>query len=257
MSGEKEKIVAVLRRELIETRSLRRMALLAAPGLLQFVAAAASANHGRVEDTYVVYMLGGMIGIVLVFDLMAKEREHHTLDILLTQGISRRGLFVAKWIGAVSICFAAATLLVAGTLLGSAISGNVLSWRDYLAEWGMIGWFLTVYGLLALLFSCALRRSKWALAGAAFAWLLVRPPFVALLVFEPLEAIVGWSRQRSWQIMAALPDFAMRIGLEPARAVPDSIHVNTSVSYVALALYALGFSLLGWWVFSRQDEPTV
>ncbi|HEX2981820.1 MAG TPA: hypothetical protein VHO48_16285, partial [Anaerolineaceae bacterium] len=122
------------------------------------------------------------------------------------------------------------------------------------AECGMLAWLLAVYGSIALFCSVLFRQAKGALIASILAWMLLRPAVMALLVFNPLGNLLGWSQQQLWQHLAFLPEFAFQIGLEPARGVPQGVSLQAGDSFLALGVWALTFSLLAGWTFLRQDE---
>lgn len=257
MNGETSKVAALLRRECWELRSPRVLAALGLLAGMQCLVMAASRQTGRVEDTSVLFMLGGLVGVALAFDLVAKEREHRALDLLLTQGVSRRALFAAKWLAALGLCGAAALAATAGSLVGRILSGKPAGWSDLAAEFTMLWWLLAVFGLLALLCSVALRRGKWALMAAAVAWAILRPPVMMLLVLAPLQDALGWDQTQLWRVLAVLPEFAFRLGLDLPRGAPDTVSIEAWLPYAALAAYVAVFTAAAAAVFVRQDEPSV
>ena len=257
MNGEMSKMAALMRRECWELRSPRALAVLGLLAGMQCLVMAASRQAGRIEDTSVMFMLGGLVGVILAFDLVAREREHRTLDLVLTQGVSRRALFAAKWLATLGLCGAAALAATAGSLLGRLLSGKPAAWADLLAEFAMLWWLLAVFGLLALLCSVVLRRGKWALMAAAVAWAILRPPVMMLLVLAPLQEALGWDQTQLWRVLATLPEFAFRLGLDPQRGAPEGVTLAAWLPYAALAAYVAVFTATAAAVFVRQDEPAV
>lgn len=247
------KILAILQRELYEFRAGRTLATLGLFAVLQLLLMLGSKTIGRLESTLLLFQLGGVMALVLCFDSLAREREHHTLDLLLTGGLPRSHLFAARWLAALGWCLVCALVLVLATGLGSWIKGQPFGAVDLLVMFAMIFWLLSVYGLLALACSVVCRRGKWALIAAVIAWVVLRPPVQALLVIGPL----GWGKQQVWSYLAWLPDFAFRMGLDPARSAPQGVIIQTYVPYLALGLACVGLTLLGWGVFSLQDEPAI
>ena len=247
-------IFLVIRREFLDLRSPRSWLPLVLFAALQFLISAVNKSHGRVEDTVLIFQIGGILTIILAFDLIAKERENHTIDLQLTQGISRNGLFIAKWCAMVAFCLLGGLAYIIGNGLGMLIQRVPIQITDLLAESGMIAWLLSVYGSIALLFSVLFRRAKMALAGSVVVWLLFRPPVLSLLIFNPLQQVFDWSKNQLWQVLALMPEFAFRIGLEPARAIPNDVSIRAVWSFLALSAYVilLGFAAGG--VFANQDE---
>ncbi len=251
------KMEAVVRRDLYEMRSSRLLAVWGLFGAVQCLLMMVSKAQGRIEDTSVIFWLGGVVGVIVGFDIIAREREHRTLDLLLTQGISRPALFAAKWGATLILCAGAAGSALVGGVVGAAISGKMLIWGDFLVEFGMVFFLLEVYATLGLLCSVVFRRGKWALTAAAVAWGILRPPVVAMLLIKPLESALHWSKGQVWQVVALVPEFAFRMGLDGQRGVPEDVVLPMGLPYVALAVYVIVFSVAAGLVFVRQDEPVV
>lgn len=252
-----KKILYVLKRELLEIRSWRMLVVLGVFTLLQCFIASASKAHGRIEDVLLVFQIGGIVAVIMGFDLVARERENHTIDLLLTQGISRAGLFACKWIAMFVFCGLGAAGYMVGNAAGSLAGGFTIHWIDLLAQGGMVWWLFSVYGAVSLLCSVLFRRAKWSLIAAACVWVAFRPPVLALVVLNPLKAAMNWSKDQLWQVLAVMPEFAFHIGLDPLRGSPDGINLQPAWSYVALAAYLIVLSLAALVVFLRQDELVI
>lgn len=255
MTIDFKKLFALLAREWIELRSPRVLVTLALFGLCQAIMMSAGKFHGRLEDTFLIFMVGGLAAMVVSFDAVSKEREHHTLDLLLVQGLPRAGIFLVKWITALFTGLVVALVFCIGTLVGTLLSGTPPVPGDLLAELGMTGWLMVIYSLLALACSILFRRGKWAMAGSAFAWVLLRPSLVSLLIMTPLESLLGLSREQIWGIMAYLPEFSFRLVLDPGRGMPRGVTIPTENAALALTGYLCLFTLLSAVIFFRQDEP--
>lgn len=257
MKREFPKIWAVVRRDLLEMRSGRVLAVFGLFALFQGMLMFVSKSPGRIEDVFLVFMLGGLAAVLLGFDGFSREREQRTLDLLLTQGISRGGLYMAKWLALMSLCMAAAGTAIGGGILGAWLSGKSVAGPDFLAEFAATAWLLSIYGALALTCSATLRRGKWALIAAVIIWMAFRPMVIGTLVLGPVSDWLGLSKTQTWNIAACLPEFAFRITLDPGRATPADVRVPLWLAYAALSAYLSGFSLIGWLVFRRQDEPAI
>jgi ABC-type transport system involved in multi-copper enzyme maturation permease subunit len=257
MTGEALKIAAVYRRELAEIRSPRILAVFGIFAGLQCILMMVSRSPGRAEDSYLAFMLGGLVAVMTAFDMIAKEREHHTIDLLLTQGITRHGLFTAKWLATLTLCTVAAAAAALGGIAGAAASGKPPAWGDRLAEFGMFAWLLIVYGSLSLACSTALRRGKHALIAASIIWVILRPPVIGTLLVGPISEALKLTKSQTWRIAACLPDFAFRLGLDIHRVAPSDVVIPPYLPYLVLGIYTVVFSLLAGLVFLRQDEPTI
>ena len=255
--GEVRKAMAVYRREITEARSPRSLAVLGALALLQGVVMFVSRSPGRIEDTTIVFMVGGLFAVLAGYDLIAREREARTMDMLLVQGLTRNALFAAKWTTAMTRAVALSAALVTGGVVGAIASRKTLAWGDYGLEFLVVAWFLAVYCLAALAWSVIARRGKRALAAAVVMWLALRPPVVGLLVLKPLRDARGWTMSQAWTVLGSLPEFAFRLVLDPVRGAPHGVSVPRLLPYVALTAYVLCASVVAWLVFLRQDEPTI
>lgn len=247
------KILALLQREMYELRSARSLATLGLFTGMQLMLVLGSQKIGLLESTLLLFQLGGVMALILCYDSLAREREHHTLDLLLTGGLSRGSLFTAKWLAGMAWCLLCTLALTMATGLGSWIKGQPFGAVDLLVLFGMVFWLLAVYGLLALACSTVYRRSKWALILAIGIWGLLRPPVQALLVIGPL----GWDKQQVWSYLAWLPDFAFRMGLDPAKSAPQGVLIPPHVPYLAMGLACIAMTLLAWLIFRLQDEPAI
>ncbi|MGB7540141.1 MAG: ABC transporter permease subunit [Anaerolineales bacterium] len=256
MKREISKIGAVIRRELLEIRSGRMIAVFGLFALFQGALMFVSEETGRIEDAFLIFMLGGLVAVLIGFDGISRERENRTMDLLLTQGISRWGLYTAKWISLMLLCIAAAGTAVLGGVLGSLLSGKPVARPDFLVEFAATAWLLGVYGAMALACSVMLRRGKWALIAAIVIWMVFRPMVIGMLVLGPVSNALGLSRNEIWRIAACLPEYAFRFVLDPAHASPPDVSVPAWIAYAALAAYLAAFTCIGWLAFRRQDEPT-
>lgn len=257
MKHEFLKVGAVIRRELLEMRSGRILAVLGLFALFQGTLMFVSKATGRIEDVFLIFMFGGLTAVLIGFDGFAREREQRTIDLLLTQGISRRGLYAAKWLSLILLCIVAAGTAILGGMLGSLLSGKPVARLDFLAEFAATVWLLSIYGALALACSAMLRRGKWALIAAIVVWIAFRPMVIGTLVLGPVSGALGLTQTQTWHIAACMPEFAFRFVLDPGRASPSGVNVPTWLAYAALSAYLIGFSSLGWLVFRRQDEPAI
>lgn len=257
MKHEFPKIWAVVRRNLLEMRSGRALAVFGLLALFQGALMFVSKAPGRVEDAFLIFMLGGLAAVLFGFDGFAREREQRTMDLLLTQGISRWGLYIAEWLSLMVLCIAVAGTAILGGMLGALLAGKAVARLDFLVEFAATAWLLAVYGAMALACSASLRRGKWALIAAVMIWMAFRPMVIGTLVLGPVSEALGLSKAQTWNIAACLPEFAFRFVLDPVRASPSDVHVPVWLAYVALSAYLIGFSLLGWLAFRRQDEPAI
>lgn len=255
MKPSLRKVSIVYRREMAEIRSSKTLIVFVLFAAMQCLLMFVSQAPGKIEDTYLFFMLGGLVAVIACFDIISKEREHRTLDLLLTQGISRQGLFLAKLGAAFTYCFFGTLVVIIGGIVGSFLSGKIPAWGDWLAEFGMTFWLLSIYAMLSLLFSSVFRRGKWALAGAATTWFLMRPAILGNIVLGPLSKLFGWNRSLTWYAAACIPEFAFRLGLDIKRGAPDDVAILWYFPYLVLGIYVIAFAVSAWLVFRNQDEP--
>ena len=192
----------------------------------------------------------------MCFDLIAKEREKHSLDLLL-QGASRSQIYVAKGLAAVLYAFAAALLFNLVTVAGYLIKGHIPLLSDMLCEMGALWWMLAIYALLALVSSILFYQGKWSLVAVIITWVLMRPSFIAVLIFKPLENILNLTKTDLWRALSFLPEYSFRLILDPLRAVPDGVSISPWWGYVILTGYVVILTIGGWLIFRRQDEPAI
>jgi len=257
MNLEFKKIATVYHREMVELRSSRSLAVFGLFAILQCLLMIVNKAPNRVENSFMIFMLGGFVGVLVCFDMITKEREHHTMDLLLTQGITRRGLFLAKWLATLSFCVIGGAAALCGGAIGSIISGKSLVWGDWLAEFIMAVWLLSIYGVLSLMYSATAKRGKWALIAASVTWFMMRPAILGQILLGPFSNYLGWSKSLTWHIAAWMPEFAFRLGLDIQRVAPDDVYIEPWLPYLVLSIYLVVLSLSAWLVFRRQDEPVV
>lgn len=121
---------------------------------------------GRFDLSFVVVSLLPLVVITLAFNLLAGEREHGTLALLLAQPVSLTQVVSAKvvvrfgFVLAVSLAMVGAGVLIAG--LGEGPAG---------AGWRLAGWTVTVLVYVAFWFAVSLLMASrgWSSATTALA----------------------------------------------------------------------------------------
>ena len=257
MKCEWKKIILLLRRELFEFRSIRVLAVFGVFGFLQSICMFSARDHGLMEDTIFLYLIGGLCTIITCFDLIARERELHTIDLILTQGITRSSLFLVKWITTVILSVITALVFCVATVAGTTLAGQSILWENILREFGVIILAMEAYAAIALLCSIIFRRPKSALIAAMSVWVVFRPPVVSLLLIHPIQSALSLDKAATWKFVAFIPEFAFRLGLDIHKGAPEDVTLPGGWPFLALTGYVVIFSILAWLVFSRQDEPVV
>ena len=126
-------------------------------------------------DLYTIFaVVISLFGILFSYDAISGEREHGTLKLQCTGGVSRGAIFTAKFTGAV-ICLAIPLLigLLAGLLLISLFFNIDFAAEQWLAIACMAGSgliFGALFVALGLVCSSLVRRSSVALVLALFVW---------------------------------------------------------------------------------------
>ncbi|MBA4384478.1 MAG: hypothetical protein C0410_07055 [Anaerolinea sp.] len=255
MNSEIKKMFFLLKREFFEFRSVRVLAAFGVMGILQGIIMVNSQEHGLMEDTFLIFLIGGLCTVITCFDLVSREREQHTIDLLLTQGINRGSMYLVKWITAALLSAIGALVFCFATIIGTAISGEDVLWNNFLPEFGMITWAMGSYAAIALLCSIIFRRPKSSLIAALMVWVIFRPAVFGMLVIDPIRKALNLSKTELWRVVAFIPDFAFRLGLDIEKAAPKDVIIPASWPLLALSGYILLGTLLAWLIFIRQDEP--
>lgn len=255
MNCEWGKVILLLRRELFEFRSIRVLAIFGIFGFLQCIIMFSARAHGLMEDTIFLFLIGGLCTIFTGFDLIARERELHTIDLILTQGITRGSLFLVKWITTVMLSAIGALVFCIATVIGTALAGQPILWENFLREFGIITLAMEAYAAIALVCSVVFRRPKSALIAAMSVWVVFRPPVVSLLLIHPIQSAFSLDKAATWRFVAFIPEFAFRLGLDIHKGAPTDVTIPASWPFLALTGYIVIGSILSWMIFMRQDEP--
>ncbi len=135
-------------------------------GLLRF---------GEISAAMVLQLLLPLLLFFWGFDLVAREREHGTLRIFLTQGVSWQELIIGKSLGlfylALSIFLPAAALGGVLLLLNDFSTENPQAYLRYLLLIGSYLVYFFVLAILAVFVSAKAKSSKTALTQLIGFWL--------------------------------------------------------------------------------------
>ena len=146
------------------------------------------------DIVFIFEVVLSLLALVFAYDALAGEHERGTLRLVLTNPVRRGYILLAKYISAM-LCLLVPllmSLLLAVMLLtnSAAISLNT---HDFLCIGGIIlasVTYLSVFYLIGMLISAAMRRTSSALMLSMFIWgfLVLVYPNVTLAVIRRLEA---------------------------------------------------------------------
>ena len=255
MKTEWKKFFLLIKREIFEFRSVRVVAVFGIFGLLQCLMMFSANEHGLMEDTIFLFMIGGLCTVITGFDLVTREREWHTIDLLLTQGISRGSLFWVKWTTTIVLSLMAALIFCLSTIIGTLLAGQSVLWENLLREFCVITLEMEAYAAIALVCSVVFRKPKSALITAMVIWVTFRPPVVSLLLISPIQNFLSLDKTATWRFVSFIPEFAFRLALDIHKGAPSEVTIPPGWPFLALTGYIIIGSFLSWVIFIHQDEP--
>ncbi len=206
--------------------------------------------------------LGGLFIVVLVGALTAQEYGWRTMQLWLSNGISRPALLLAKFTAVllpalllVLVAFAGGALvtgLITQNLLGSLPLAEV-AWGQALLSIGRTAYTLLPYAALTLLLAVASRSTVVAVGGGLAYTMLIEGAARQVLSF-----IGGiWGNVAQYlpgslsNSLTALNRVSPVAGSSLISAVPNEVSAGTAV--LGIALYTLLFVGLALFAFRRQD----
>jgi ABC-type transport system involved in multi-copper enzyme maturation permease subunit len=130
-----------------------------------------------IDLTFIVTILVSLIALILSYDAVCGEKEDGTLKLMLSNGLARSKIVVAKFAGGV--------LTIIGPFLVSLAAGMLIillhpriNWPG--ADWGALGMivvgamlYISVFYLLGILISSAHRSSASSIMTSLFVWVLL------------------------------------------------------------------------------------
>lgn len=188
----------------------------------------------------VVHVLLAAVMILLASRAIAGEIEDGTLELILTQPLSRPTYLATQIIFAFFVLLILSSLMLAGVKIGLWLYHlqQVLSWQTFLpVAANLVSLELAIYGV-SLLFS-----ALWREAGR-----VVSTALLFVLISYLLQTVA-----RLWPAMQFLLPYTIFEYYSPQRLVliEGLSWVNISV-LLAVSLVAGG---AGWWRFMRRDVP--
>ncbi len=130
-----------------------------------------------IDLVFIVTILVSLIALILSYDAVCGEKEDGTLKLMLSNGLPRSQLILAKFTGGV--------LTLVGPFLVSLATGMLIvllhprvSWTG--ADWGALGMivvgallYISVFYLIGVLISSAHRSSASSIMTSLFVWVLL------------------------------------------------------------------------------------
>lgn len=133
-----------------------------------------------------------VVTIVMGARALAGEEERHTMDLILSNPVTRSGLIFEKVLSMFAFAAAIGLATFLGTWLGSTIAGQAVSVENLMATSVLLTLMGLVFGGLALMIGAAVGRSKLAsgvTAGVALATYFMFSFFPLSESFEPWAAL--------------------------------------------------------------------
>ncbi|HZY41124.1 MAG TPA: ABC transporter permease subunit [Anaerolineae bacterium] len=176
----------------------------------------------------------GVFTVVIGSGLIVSDEENGTLDLILAQPVSRVELYIGRWLAfsaaLIGILFIAWLGLIAGIRIGSIDLNGLAVARPFISLFCVLSWF----GGLALMLSLIApsRRQAASLSGLV----LVASYFVTTLakISTDLSGLATVSPLTYYQGGAAI----------------ETLNAGDALG---LAMTALGFVVIGLWLFQRRD----
>ncbi len=130
-----------------------------------------------IDLTFIVTILASLVALILSYDAVCGEKEDGTLKLMLSNGLARSKIVVAKFAGGV--------LAIVGPFLFSLAAGMLvillhprIHWPA--ADWGALGMivvgailYISVFYLIGVLISAIHRSSASSIMTSLFVWVLL------------------------------------------------------------------------------------
>lgn len=188
-------------------------------------------------DTYFFSLMHLIIGIYTISafgGLLGKHEEQGVLDLLLSQPVSRTGMFWGRVLGVTASTIILLLLSWVGWAIPASSVGLDLTWFEIMTPYLPLFAILILFGTLALFFSMILPASRLA-GGLAGALLVVNFLLVGVSNLNPeIEAFYKLTPLNFYQGGQAV----------------NGLHWDWVAGLFAAALC---FGLLGWFLFQRRD----
>ena len=127
-----------------------------------------------IDIVFIFEVVLSLMALIFAYDALAGERERGTLRLVLTHPVSRGNILIAKYIGAM-LCLLMPLILslLLSLILLTTTASFSLGTPDFLRIGGIVVSslsYLSVFYLIGLLISAAVRRTSTALMLSMFVW---------------------------------------------------------------------------------------
>jgi len=130
-----------------------------------------------IDLTFIVTILVSLIALILSYDAVCGEKEEGTLKLMLSNGLPRSKIILAKFAGGVVTLLGPFLFSVAAGMLIILLHPRV-SWTG--ADWAALGltvvgaaFYISVFYLIGMLISAAHRTSASSIMTSLFVWVLL------------------------------------------------------------------------------------
>lgn len=191
---------------------------------------------------------GSIVALALNYDGISAERESKFMDLVLTSGISKRKVYLAKTCTGVVVSATFAVLYSAViALIYLALSGDFLLSLKALRYIGPITAFLMIFNSLGLALSVAMRSSKASLITSILVGAFMMPRLFISIV-DGVNGILGFSQA----VVERIYMFSPALILNALNGYSDTKTVLWGL--LLFAIYVIGSMIAGIRIFQRQDE---
>ena len=157
------------------------------------------------DFVYIISIVLSALTIFLSFDVICREKETHTLSLVLSHSLPRSMLLFAKWIGGyTSLLVSLLPALVLMLLFLTASARAPLEAEHWIRLLVIIGFsfiYLSVFFTLGLLISTLTHRSSTALILVLFIWVIwvlgmPRAGTLAAKVIKPIQPAFSFGMEK-------------------------------------------------------------
>jgi ABC-type transport system involved in multi-copper enzyme maturation permease subunit len=129
-----------------------------------------------IDLVFIVTVLMSLMALLFSYDAITGEREHGTLKLVISNGVSRSRIIVSKWIGGTaSLLVPFALSVLAGSLiitLHPAVQWDTPAWTTFILLLLASATFISVFYLMGLMVSAFSRYSSRSILSSLFLWVL-------------------------------------------------------------------------------------
>lgn len=207
-----------------------------------------------------IVVIGPVVGIVLSFDTISKERLQNSLDFLLARPVSRRAIAIGKFFGTfLAIAIPATIINICAIFIIWAKTGNRPDLYFSMAFLVLSLGFITIYILIQQIFSTLVKSTATAILSGISIWVffnlfwsLISLGINALLgnelgsdenlIFSNRFSLLSPNGVYQMTIMASLP----------GSTSSDYIGVYDWVSYLVMGIWIVGCFIIAVELFDKR-----